>query len=591
MKKLSFCLLSLMLCLSMVFIHIQDTFAIQQAIDIEGREQINIVLGKTVQIDTWECSHFQFENNDNIVSMNNDYITAKNLGVAVLTYQYGESEKKSLTINVVAPYVLDKTAYQIFREDGYYDPVFSVHVNWLNDYSYISTNYDDNIFLNHVDYQTGIIEFYVYFDNQNEREYTFNVDGQDFSVKVSLVEAELKANNTISNQIGSLVTYSGKSDTLSLKFYGKKANASQWATTNSKVATVNSAGKVTGKGVGRCYIRAYSKTGDYLEYLVECTYKGAYQAVLNGFNDMLKGDNGKIIQYSQPKRMSKGYRDCSSFVSRCYYDTTLSRKILKIGNIKGNYASTAADQAKWLNSKDKKVADGLVDKKNLLPGDCIYTRGSSDNGRWRKIYHTVLYVGNGLTITTSSSKATLKLRRYDYNAHNIVFIGRPLKPKVVKTTSISLNKTSVTLGVKEKFTLKAVRKPTNSTQKATFKSSNSAIASVASSGVITAKKSGTAYITVVSGSKSKKCKVVVKKAPSSIKLNARSKTIRRKKTFQLKTTLTKGSVSNKITYKSSNSKVASVSSSGKITAKKNGKATITVTTFNGKKASIKITVK
>ena len=60
MKKLSFCLLSLMLCLSMVFIHIQDTFAIQQAIDIEGREQINIVLGKTVQIDTWECSHFQY---------------------------------------------------------------------------------------------------------------------------------------------------------------------------------------------------------------------------------------------------------------------------------------------------------------------------------------------------------------------------------------------------------------------------------------------------------------------------------------------------------------------------------------------------
>ena len=46
-----------------------------------------------------------------------------------------------------------------------------------------------------------------------------------------------------------------------------------------------------------------------------------------------------------------------------------------------------------------------------------------------------------------------------------------------------------------------------------------------------------------------------------------------------------------MTYKSSKKSVASVSSSGKITAKKKGKAVITVKTYNGKKAKLTVTVK
>ena len=44
-------------------------------------------------------------------------------------------------------------------------------------------------------------------------------------------------------------------------------------------------------------------------------------------------------------------------------------------------------------------------------------------------------------------------------------------------------------------------------------------------------------------------------------------------------------------YRSSRKSVASVSSSGKITAKKKGRTTITVTAYNGKKVQIKVTVK
>ena len=64
-----------------------------------------------------------------------------------------------------------------------------------------------------------------------------------------------------------------------------------------------------------------------------------------------------------------------------------------------------------------------------------------------------------------------------------------------------------------------------------------------------------------------------------------------KGTFQIKYTLSKGSGSGKIKYTSSDSRVAAVSSKGKITAKKKGNAVITATTYNGKKATIKVKVK
>ncbi|MCM1904438.1 Ig-like domain-containing protein [Blautia sp. MB18-30] len=64
-------------------------------------------------------------------------------------------------------------------------------------------------------------------------------------------------------------------------------------------------------------------------------------------------------------------------------------------------------------------------------------------------------------------------------------------------------------GIK-KLTLKPVISPITSQEKVTYSSSNKKIATVNSSGVITGKKKGTAYITVKSGKIRKKVKVVVK---------------------------------------------------------------------------------
>ena len=124
---------------------------------------------------------------------------------------------------------------------------------------------------------------------------------------------------------------------------------------------------------------------------------------------------------------------------------------------------------------------------------------------------------------------------------------------------------------------------TNSSEKTTFTSSNKNVATVNSSGTIVAKKAGTATITLKNSGVTAKVKVTVKNPY----LNVTKKTLRVKKTLTLKVN---GAVG-KVTFKSSNKKIADVNvTTGKITAKKAGKAVITAS-FNKRTVKCKITVK
>lgn len=145
----------------------------------------------------------------------------------------------------------------------------------------------------------------------------------------------------------------------------------------------------------------------------------------------------------------------------------------------------------------------------------------------------------------------------------------------------------VKIGVKEKYTIDT----SSLSGKLTFTSSKAAVATVTKKGVITGKKVGTAKITIKT-SKGKKytVTVTVAKAPSKVTLNKKTATLEIGDTLQLKATLPSKTASNKITWTSSNKNVATVSNKGKVTAKGEGTATITVKTFNGKKARCKVTV-
>lgn len=85
-----------------------------------------------------------------------------------------------------------------------------------------------------------------------------------------------------------------------------------------------------------------------------------------------------------------------------------------------------------------------------------------------------------------------------------------IKVTGIKATAIKNVKTAVSLKKGKSITLKPKLAPSNSTDKITYKSSDSKVASVSSGGKITAKKKGTATITIKAGKVSVKCKVTVK---------------------------------------------------------------------------------
>ncbi len=172
-----------------------------------------------------------------------------------------------------------------------------------------------------------------------------------------------------------------------------------------------------------------------------------------------------------------------------------------------------------------------------------------------------------------------------------------------KVSGVTLNVKKLTMGVKEKYTLKATVKPAGvKNKKVTWKSDNTKVLTV-KNGKLTAKKAGKAKITVTSAAdktKKKTITVTVKKAPdkkAKVTLNKKKVTLKLKgksKTFQIKPKVSSkyGSASFKYTIDKKGKKAVKVDANGKVTAKKKGKATITVKTYNGKaKAVLKVTVK
>ena len=129
---------------------------------------------------------------------------------------------------------------------------------------------------------------------------------------------------------------------------------------------------------------------------------------------------------------------------------------------------------------------------------------------------------------------------------------------------------------------------------ASWKTSNSKVATVSKSGKITGKKAGNAKITVTLKSGVKKTfNVKVSKAavkPKSVKLNSKKATLARGKSVKLTATVLPLTTREKVRFTTSNKNVATVSSKGVVKARRKGKATITVRVGN-KKATFRVTVK
>lgn len=167
-----------------------------------------------------------------------------------------------------------------------------------------------------------------------------------------------------------------------------------------------------------------------------------------------------------------------------------------------------------------------------------------------------------------------------------------------KPKKIYLKATSTTVDIKGKVKVSVYKtKPSKASKSVKWKSSNKKVATVSKSGYVTGKKKGTVKITATSKKRKKvkktiKIKVTNLKA-KSVTLNKKSASLLKGEKTQVKATVKgqTGFYNQGVTWKSSNTSVATVTSKGIVTAKKAGKATITATEKGGsKKATCSVTV-
>lgn len=397
--------------------------------------------------------------------------------------------------------------------------------------------------------------------------------------------------------------------TATVKPSGASNKSVVWTSNNESVATVSKKGTVTGVKKGVAIITCTTKDTGKSESCV-VTVKGRVKVKGISLNK-----SSKAVYKGSTYQLKATFTPSNASNQKIIWTSTdpdvavvsSSGKVTAVKNGKatiyaitqdGNYTDVCKITVKThaasvkLNAKSKTI---YIGKTYTLKATVSPSTATNKNVKWKSSDKSVASVNSkGVVTAKKAGTATITCTTEDgsYKATCKIKVT-----KFYKVKSISLNKKSVSIEGGEKYQLKAKFNPTYaSEQGTTWKSSNSRIVKVYSSGKIKGLKKGTATITCTSksGKKTATCKVKVTSTPvSGVSLSKTKVTLTVTDTYRLKATIEPLDATYKgVTWKSSNKAVAKVSSSGKVTAVGAGTATITCITDDGDyTAKCKVTVK
>lgn len=312
----------------------------------------------------------------------------------------------------------------------------------------------------------------------------------------------------------------------------------------------------------------------------------------------------------------------TGFTATIHPKTKTSLALKAGGNTNGSAISLANySYDKTMNWEFTRQSDGTYNIKNAYSGRSIDVYGAGNiNGEavqvWKdsngdKNCFFIYNFNGGYRFVPRSSKkdkraidiinnnivsgSKLQLYEAEYATNNAqTFVIRKY------ANSITLNNTNITLNKGNSYSLKATFSPTDTYYKTlSWKSNDTNVATVDTSGKITAKNAGTTTITATTtnGKKATVTVTVPKPAPNTVEitdvsLNKKNAILKVKENLQLTATINPSNTtqSKNLSWKSSNTKVATVDDNGKVTAVKGGTTTITVTTSNGRTANCIINV-
>lgn len=179
---------------------------------------------------------------------------------------------------------------------------------------------------------------------------------------------------------------------------------------------------------------------------------------------------------------------------------------------------------------------------------------------------------------------------YDYR---ITVVGSGGGGSGIEPTSIKFSSTVKAIEVGESVQLTPTVLPANAEYTLTWSISDKYVATISQDGLLTGKSAGAADLKVKAdnGVYAMLRVVVSEPKPTSVSVSPSSVTLTEGQSRYLTATVYPSNASQLVTWTSSNANIASVSSSGKVTAVKAGTVIITAKTSNGKSATCTVTCK
>lgn len=339
--------------------------------------------------------------NENIAIVSSEGIlTTKAYGSVVITVTVKDNDKVNTitrTIRVSDP-KFNKTTEALAVGGSFIPEITGVYEDSVKTYSsskskYVSVSKD------------GM----VYSIKKTSKDVTISavVDGRKITMTIKVTNPKFS-----NGEAKPILLIKGKKLTITVTGLVDGLSKLKYSSDKTNIATVTKKGRVKAKKYGSCFIVAEV---DHKIVKINCAVgkKKAIKAIKSAY--AVYG-----CPYSQPKRMNAGYYDCSSLVWRSY------KKVgFYVANYRGRWASTAAEECKYLFGKHKRVSYKGCSTKKLRPGDLVFYSGWK-NGRYRNITHVAMYVGND-TLIEANWPNGVREASYAKNKAYIVGIGRPIK--------------------------------------------------------------------------------------------------------------------------------------------------------------------
>lgn len=395
--------------------------------------------------------------------------------------------------------------------------------------------------------------------------------------------------------------YKGNSFQLTCSVFPANATYKQvkWTSSNTKVVTVDSTGKIKGVGAGKAVV--VCRSVDNPRVTASCSVT----VVTKTTGVKLNVTKGSVYAgFSGTLKATVLPADATVKTVKWYSSNTAVAKVDANGKVTGVKPGTAVITCKTDNGGY--TAKCTVTVRSVVPVTSVTlnrSTGKMQAGAYGQLYATVKPDNASVKNLkwTSSDTSVLKVgsdgKVYGVKPGTAVVTCQSIQSGkkstctitvfAVKPSSISLNKTSLALGYGKSYQLKATFSPANTTDKrVTWSSSNPKAVSVSSAGVIKGlTPNATAVITCksVSGGKVAQCTVKVGAiAVTGVKLSKTSLTVVAGKSTTLIAAVSPSNATNKtVKWSSSNTAVATVNQNGIVTGKSKGTAIITCKTNNG----------